>query len=113
MRADEATRLVREETLGDESIVTAARMGDPIDPARIDRLSAAVRVIFDQLEGAAILDRQLAYSLCLLVTQLPRNVESWLEARNQPLSDVLLNSLLRLEMSVDSVFCGIWSDYTL
>jgi len=110
MRPEDALRLIHEETLGEGSIVVAARMGEAIDPARVDRLVVALHAVFGHLHGARTLDRKLCYALNLLVTQLPSQVESWERERRRPSPEALRDALLRLDMAVDSIFCDVWCE---
>jgi len=108
MQYEDALRLVREETLGDQSVVVAARMADPIEIARLDEIVRALRAIFEQLKGATTLDRELGLSLHCLVTMLPQEVESWARASRRPTPEPLRDALIRVEMAVESIFLDSW-----
>jgi hypothetical protein len=105
---EDALRLLRAETLGEDSVLVAARMGNPVEPARLDRLSTALRAIFERLQGEKTLDRELALSLHCLVTMLPQEVESWARATRKPTPEPLRDALIRLEMAVESVLLDSW-----
>jgi hypothetical protein len=105
---EDALRLLRAETLDEDSLLVAARMGEPVEPARLDRLITALRAIFERLHGAKTLDRELALSLHCLVTMLPQQIESWARASRKPTPEPLRDALLRLEMAVESIVLDSW-----
>jgi hypothetical protein len=105
MSHTEAIALIHAEA-GESGLHVAARMGEDIDPARVARLSSAIRIVADSLRGAQTIDRQLAASLHILGFEVLRQAESW-ASRSRELPKDVLDSLLDLESAVEDIFFDI------
>src|SRR5262245_48763444 len=108
MTVEQARSLIRSEALGEASLLGAARMGEPLEPRRLATLIEAIRLLFGSLQGAASLDRDLAFELHLLGAEPRRQLESWRRAGG--LSESEMRQVLGLEAAVESVFAGEWFD---
>ena len=71
MTADEATRLVLTETLGEKGLLVAARSALAIDCAIFQRIDEALTCLADQLQDQAVLDRHLVNALLVLTYEIP------------------------------------------
>ena len=106
MSHTEALALIHSEALGESGLVVDARMGRDLDPARVARLASAIRVVADDLRGAASLDREFAASLHILGFAVSREAENW-ASRTEKLPKAVFDSLIDLESAVEDLFFDI------
>jgi hypothetical protein len=108
MRPRQAKQLILDEATGESGIVVDFRMGRDPGSERMRHLIRAIKVLFDRIEGQDKILREVAYSLYLLGTEVPTQIESW--ARNGATwrEGLMDSDLVNLLEAVESLFRGEW-----
>jgi len=110
MTPTEARDLLLAESLAVDGVLIALRMGDDPGPERMGRLIAALRVIFDQLQGATVIDRELAYALHGFAVYPDMHVSSWARQGRKWRPGLVENELPALGFAIESIFAGAWQE---
>lgn len=108
MGFDEAKELILEEGLGQKGLVNALRRGDEPSAATVERVIAAVRVVYEGTRKDDRLDRDLACALFNLAGHTRGAVNSWTKRGALYRKDLVADELPRLAAAVESVFNGLW-----
>lgn len=106
MTQSEALELIERES-GESGLHVASRMGEDLDPARVERLVSAIQIVSNSLRGDLRLDRDLAASLHILGFEVLRQAEGWASHCNKKLPKAVFDSLINLESAVEDFFFDI------
>ena len=108
MRPREAKQIILDEAGSDDGIVNAFRMGRDPGPERMRRLIAAIKVLFDRIDGQDRILREVAAALYVLGTEVPAQIESWNRNGAAWRPDLVDRELVELLSAVESMFAGEW-----
>ena len=97
--------------LGAEGLAIQARMGEDPGHEYFMELTRDLKQLFDELQGDAGLDRQLAHALFCLGHDVGSEYSSWMTISE--LREDLLDDVLRLETAIESIFCNTWLSFDL
>lgn len=108
MTPDAARALVIQESTGEAGTVVSLRTGSDPGPERMNRLFSALKVLFADLRGKPMLDRELAAALHQLAVQIESQVSSW-EMRGRTWREELIDEEVpNLALAVESLFEDEW-----
>jgi hypothetical protein len=89
----QAAKLISEESLGEQGLVTQVRMGDDPDRNRLNHLVAALETVQEKLAGQSKIDRSLAAALYGLGAHLDSQVSNW-QSRGKQWPDYFVDEAL-------------------
>lgn len=108
MSPSDARKLVIDESTGESGILVQLRMGRDPGADRMERLFAAIRILFDVLHEKSAIDRGLASALHQLDVQIESQVNSW-ETRGKTWREALVDEEVpKLALAVESIFSDEW-----
>lgn len=97
--------------LGTEGLAIRARMGEDPGHEYFMELTRDLKQLFNELQGDAALDRELAYSLFCLGHYVESEYSSWMTISE--MRENLLDDILRLETAIESIFSNTWLSFDL
>lgn len=84
------------------------QQGEPPIPGQVTSILLALKMIFDALQGASTLDRELVYAVYLLSSESRQQFE--IGRRSGVVWPPLLDQdITRITQAVRSIFSGVWS----
>lgn len=92
-----------------DSFLWRLRQGKPPIPGELTNILLALKMVFESLQGADSIDRELAFSLYQLSYQSRQSFEEGMRLGViwPPLLD---EDLLRISKAVKSIFAGNWQE---
>ena len=91
-----------------DAFLVRLQQGEPPIPGQITSILLALKIIFDALQGASTLDRELVYSIYLLSSESRQQFE--IGRRSGVVWPPLLDrDITRIGQAVSSIFSGVWS----
>jgi len=100
-----------EKALGENSLPVKARMGEDPGQAYFVELIAQLKCLCDNLSGTATLSKELAYALYCLGHYPYVEYSSWVVRGKEFRGDLIDPQVFQLEMAIENVFNGEWSNY--
>jgi hypothetical protein len=94
-----------------DALLTRLSQGLPPIPGQITSILLALKVVFEALRGAPLLERELVASLHLLSTESRHQFERG-QQRGIAWPPLLDEDLTRIGTAVTSIFLGTWSSAT-
>lgn len=90
-----------------DAFLVRLRQGEPPIPGQVTSILLALKTLFDALQGASTLDRELAHALYLLSAESRQQFE--IGYRSQVIWPPLLDQdIARIARAVRSIFAGVW-----
>ncbi len=107
MTKAEAVALVIGEA-GAQGIIQVVRRGEDPGAERMHQLVAALRVLFNELEGEIALKRELAAALFSLGSDLPLTISTWANKGHVWRRGLMENEIYEMLLGVQSIFDDRW-----
>lgn len=90
-----------------DAFLMRLKQGSPPIPGQVTNILLALKVVFDTLQEAPMLDRQLVYALHLLAVESVRQFESGSRS-GTVWPPVLKEDVNRIALAVKNIFSGVW-----
>lgn len=108
MKPSPARDRILSEAFQEDGVVTDLRMGDDPGPERMQRIIHDLREVFDGLNGAAAIDRELAHALFVLAVQIEAQLTSWAMQGLVWRDALFTEEYPAILLAVESIFAGEW-----
>lgn len=113
MNYETACKFLIDQTLYNEensdALLMRLQRGEPPIPGQITSILLALKVVFEGVKDASIIDKKLAYALYLLSIRTQQLFAAGRKAGVQ-WSPLLLQDLLRIATATESIFSGEWQN---
>lgn len=90
-----------------DAFLLRLKQGQPPIPGQVTSILLALKIIFDGLQEAPMIDRQLVYALYLLSIESLRQFDFG-QGRGVVWPPLLKEDINRIAMAVKNIFSGIW-----
>ena len=90
-----------------DAFLVRLKQGSPPIPGQVTNILLALKVVFDTLQEAPMLDRQLVYALHLFAVESVRQFESGSRS-GTVWPPVLKEDVNRIALAVKNIFSGVW-----
>lgn len=109
MTKEEAVALVMTAAgTGGDGILSVVRQGEDPGPERMHQLIAALRVLYDELEGEIALKRELAAALFSLGSDVPLTISAWANRGHVWRRELMEKEVYEMLLGVQSIFDDRW-----
>lgn len=96
---------------GANGLPVMARMGDDPGEDYFNSLLVDLRLLFDELQACSAMDKSLAYALYALGHYPAVEYSNWQHRGRRFRENLHDPQIFQLEMAVESILTGEWSDY--